>query len=160
MTHQTIQNIENQSQNQQGQQPQPLQTNFLSLHMSNPKSIKQAPPMTSNFPTPINLQQTLYHNFIPTFSIYIYLSKTTKQYYYYYPTISIKNFQHPQQIKTTQIRAYNHPVKSQLLSATMLELTNIQWYQVDQVTLVSVACDIQTQPFICWGHNTIWIQTH
>ena len=30
----------------------------------------------------------------------------------------------------------------------MLELTTIQWYHVDQVTLVSVACDIQTQPFI------------
>ena len=117
MTHQTIQNIENQSQNQQSQQPQPLQTKFLSLHLSNLKSIKQAPPMTSNFPTPINLQQTFHHNFILTFSIYLYLSKTIQKnittYTMHYPTISIKNIQHPQQIKATQIRAHSHPVKFQ-----------------------------------------------
>ena len=76
MTHQTIQNIENQSQNQQGQQLQSLQTKFLSLHLSNPKSIKQTPPVTSNFPTPINLRQTSHHNFILTLSIHLYLSKT------------------------------------------------------------------------------------
>ena len=75
MTHQTIQNIENQSQNQQGQQLRPLQLlqiKFLSFHMSNPKSIKQTPPVTSNFSTLIN--QTLHHNFILTLSIYLYLS--------------------------------------------------------------------------------------
>ena len=38
--------------------------------------------------------------------------------------------------------------KTTMMRSILLELTNIQWYHVDQVTLVSIACDIQTQPFI------------
>ena len=40
------------------------------------------------------------------------------------------------------------PYPSSKISTAMLKLTSIQWYHVDQVTLVSVSCDIQTQPFI------------
>ena len=106
MAHQTIQNIENQSQNQQGQQLQslqPLQTKFLILHLSNPKSIKQTAPVTSNFPTPINLLQTSNHNFILTLSIYpLSFQNNLNKCYYHRVTTNLENLENSGNLKNCQ----------------------------------------------------------